>query len=58
MGGKGRKKNQTQNDCVEFTHLSDWATSQVGPEKVLGKILITLYDELDNKSLSVLEHGP
>lgn len=52
VGGWGRKKTQTQNNCVEFTHLSGWPR-----EKVLGKILITLNDELDNKSLSVLEHG-
>lgn len=59
VGGGVRKKNQTQNNSVEFTHLSRLGHLSGWPrKKVLGKILITWYDELGNKSLSVLDwHG-
>lgn len=37
---------------VRWGYLSGWPR-----EKVLGKILNTLYNELDNKSLSVIQHS-
>lgn len=44
VGGRGRNKNHTQKDCVEFTHLL--SPAYLSGERLLDKILITTQDEL------------